>query len=498
MASKQLNNKALEKFAELMIEKIQQVSDNWQKPWITNTVGKPRNAITNRPYRGFNDLMLYFESERKGYAMPAYLTYKQAMDVGAHVKKGEKSSSVVYWLRDYVEKDNPKKKINADEYVKLSDAEKENYKQRLVLKDFAVFNVAQTSIPEEKPELYEKIKSRYSFVKLNDENGMVKSPPLDDMLENQLWLCAIECKQSNRAFYRPSEDLITVPLKAQFKDGESFYSTMLHEMAHSTGAESRLNRTKGLVFGDDKYAKEELVAELTAAVTAATLNISTSIKEENAQYLKSWLESLKTEPNFILTLLTDVNKASNMIVDVVSPEVEQAQSESVQFKPSSEKTEEINVFGLEKGKIYTFGGDNKQIQFTGAMAGGYLHFKYVDSGKTFQLLTNGKPPKGIKPFPTEDSDIHMEHENAGERKQLFAFNEIPKEDLKQIGVKMTDLSEVDKMKLLSGKETKAISVVTKGEKQKATLQLLRAEDNTVSLAIKVEQEAQKLKKGIRR
>jgi hypothetical protein len=106
-------------------------------------------------------------------------------------------------------------------------------------------------------------------------------------------------------------------LKGQFKDGESFYSTLLHEMAHSTGTESRLNRDLMNTFQSAGYAKEELVAELTAAVTCQSLGIVSSLRAENAQYLKSWLRSLNEEPKFILSVLTNVSKAMNMIHGVV-------------------------------------------------------------------------------------------------------------------------------------------------------------------------------------
>jgi antirestriction protein ArdC len=489
MASKQLNNKALDKFAELMIEKIQQVSEDWKRPWITNPVGRPRNAITNRPYSGFNDLALYFETERRGYPMPAYLTYMQASEAGGHVKKGSTGFPVIYWLRDYVNKADSSIHIKADEYAKLSAPEKENYKQRYLLKEFTVFNVEQTTIPEEKPELYEKIKSRFGTVKLNDENGMMKSPALDDMLQNDSWFCRIEVKQSNKAFYRPLDDSITVPLKAQFVDGEKFYGTLLHEMAHSTGAASRLNREKGYIFGDEKYAKEELVAELTAALTASSLSLSTGIKEENAMYLKNWLGALKTEPNFILSLLSDVNKASNMILDKVDIQ----EDVSVDLKPKIDKPDEVSVFGLEKDNLYRFDADNKAVMFTGVQAGGVLNFKYMDSGKTFQLLTNGKPPKHIKPY--QDYDIDIMPVTQTTKKQLFELSEIPAGELKKAGVKFSGLSEVDKQRLMKGRETKAMNIVIEGGKSAGTLSLLRNPDNSVSLLIKPVQE--KVSKGIR-
>lgn len=106
---------------------------------------------------------------------------------------------------------------------------------------------------------------------------------------------------------------IVIPKKGQFNSGENFYSTLLHEMAHSTGEPAYLNREKGRIFGDEKYAREELVAELTAATTGQAMGISTHIREENAMYLKNWLGALKEDPKFIYSILSDVGKASCMI-----------------------------------------------------------------------------------------------------------------------------------------------------------------------------------------
>jgi antirestriction protein ArdC len=315
------NSKALDAFAELMIEKMQTVSKEWEKPWIAHAQGQPMNAITGRPYNGLNDLMLFFHTEKHGYKVPAYLTFKQATELGSYAKKGEKGFPIAYWGKYYYEKDNPEHHIKPEEYNKLSKEDKALYKERFVLQEYTVFNVQQTTIPEEKPDVWEKIQAKFDIPKLNDENGMFKSVGIDSMLKNESWLCPVHVQESNHAFYRPMTDDITVPLKTQFKDGESFYSTLLHEMGHSTGAESRLNREYGKFFGDAKYAKEELVAELTAALSSANLGISTSIREENAQYLKSWLEALQQEPKFILTVLSDVHRASEMINRVVEQEV---------------------------------------------------------------------------------------------------------------------------------------------------------------------------------
>jgi len=475
----QYKSKALEVFAGLVLDKIQQVNKDWKKPWITSPVGFPRNAITGRMYSGFNNLMLFFETERKGYSMPAFLTYKQTQDAGAYVLKGQRSFPVTYWHFYYAEKNNPSKTITREEFSKLSESDKTNYNKKFFLKDYAVFNIDQTSIRTDKPELYKKIKSKFNFIQLNDENGMIKLPILDEMLANKSWLCDINVKESNRAFYSVTDDYITVPLKSQFEDGEKFYSTLLHEMTHSTGAESRLDRKFGF-FATPEYGKEELIAEFTAALTAATLNMSTTIQEHNAQYLKGWLETIKEQPSFILTLLSDVNKAYNLISDTIgideNIEAKVIQSHKEDFAPVEFVQPELNTYSLEKGNTYLLG--DRQVIFTGVAAGGIFNFKYPDSGKTVQLISEGKPPKGIRPF-NDDTDLKVKPEK--NLQSNFTLDDIPKNELKALGIKFSELSAQDKQNLIKGKETKELSIKHNGVNVDAKLSLKRNEDNTVSL-----------------
>jgi len=518
MATKQ--SKALEKFAELMIEKINQVSDDWKKPWIVKPGGQPQNAITGRPYHGLNDLMLFFNTEKYGYKVPAYLTFQQTNEVGSRIKKDEKAFPIAYWGKYYYEVDNPTNHIKPDEYRKLSESEKKNWKEKFFLQEYKVFNVEQTTIPQDKPELWEKIQQKFEMLKLKDENGMFKSAAMDEMLANHAWLCPINVKESNRAFYRPQPDDITVPLKAQFKDGESFYATMLHEMAHSTGHEDRLKRDMSGFFGNEKYAKEELVAELTAALSASSLGISTSIREENAQYLKSWLETLKEEPKFILTVLSDVHKASTMINGVVLKN-EIAQKEDVGFiAAQTDGAAKINVpeakditpedtkkiLELQPGQHYLYGkGQNAtEVEFISVTPGGVYTFKEVDSG--FKINLASADAISMMPVPAIASHGIMypkeekpQNDINNGSKALFAKDELPKDQLKAIGVKMSDISTSDLKKLLAGKETKDLPMKhpETGEKAAGKLSLMRDQKTgAVSVSVKFSNQ-QGAKKGIK-
>lgn len=310
--------KALKQFADLMIQKIKEVEYDWKKPWFSpeSGGGLPQN-IEGRVYNGINLFMLYLLSEEKGYSTPLYMTFMQAKEAGASIMRGEKSFPVVYW--NFSVRDKNGNKISIDDYRDLSDDEKKEYKVTPYMKTYNVFNVSQTNYPEVQPEKWEKLKEQFKSPSLKDEKGMFTMPLLDALIRERQWVCPIYPRESDSAYYRRGEGChIIVPLKGQFDTGESFYSTLLHEMAHSTGEEGLLGREKGEVFGDRKYAKEELVAELTSATCGKSLGLSTCIREENAMYLKSWLSALSGDPKFIYTILSDVAKASAMIQEKVN------------------------------------------------------------------------------------------------------------------------------------------------------------------------------------
>ena len=182
---------------------------------------------------------------------------------------------------------------------------------------YSVFNVDQTNMKEARPELYARIEKESQLVKPELNGEGFSFPAVDKMIEDNGWVCPIQLQHQDRAYYSISNDKIVLPEKAQFVDGELFYGTLFHEMTHSTGAESRLNRIKPSAFGSEEYAREELVAELGSALVAQRYGISKNVKDESAAYLKSWLDSLKESPDFIKITLLDVKRASAVIIEQV-------------------------------------------------------------------------------------------------------------------------------------------------------------------------------------
>lgn len=333
-------DKALDRFTELMIDKIKSIDHDWEKPWFTEgALVWPRN-LHGRRYNGGNALMLMLHAEKEGYRLPVWCTFNSIQrDLNpqqkgseereaVHVLKGEKSFPVFLTTFTVIDKDT-KEKIPWEDYKKLSNDERKQYNVYPKNQVFNVFNVAQTNLQQVRPELYAKLEEQ-CVVKLPEQKGEVFSfPVIDAMIENDAWVCPIRPEQQDRAYYSVSKDHIVVPTKEQFVDGESFYGTLLHEMTHSTGASSRLGRLKACTFGDDNYAREELVAELGSALICQQNGVQKHVKGDSAAYLKSWLKELEESPDFIRTVMSDVKKATAVInyrMQDVSQQLENGQT----------------------------------------------------------------------------------------------------------------------------------------------------------------------------
>ncbi len=195
-------------------------------------------------------------------------------------------------------------------------------------KAFPVYNSDQTTLAEVQPERVHNRMEMFMVPELRDMEGMYVHAALDRMIETQGWLCPIQAdKRVDGAFYSPAKDIVVLPMKEQFNIGDTpeeiyrggmeFYSTMLHEMSHSTMTPERLNREMGGRFGDPKSAKEELVAELTAAMISHSMGFDMKVTDNSAAYLDSWSGVLKQEPKFIVSVMADVNKASDLFLDQV-------------------------------------------------------------------------------------------------------------------------------------------------------------------------------------
>lgn len=320
----------LQKFAEMMYNIITKAkSKNWKQGWLGvkgTILGLPQN-ITGRTYSGGNSFFLMADTSEKGYNTPVYMTFKQAKDRNLHVNAGEKSVPIFKWGLSI--KDEKGKTVSEEDYNAMSKEERDKFSVRPYPKVYHVFNIDQTNLSEVNKKKYDAIVARFKAPdeEVKDSKGMYINDALDRMFKEKAWHCDIRYnKPSSRAFYVPSQDFIVLPMKEQFnigktaeevyRDGMEYYSTALHEMAHSTGHESRLNRQFG-AKRTEGYAHEELIAEMTAALVGSTMGFDKKILENNANYLKGWLENLKRNPESITTIMSDVGKASDMIIEKI-------------------------------------------------------------------------------------------------------------------------------------------------------------------------------------
>ena len=347
-------DKALERFTELMIEKIQTLQGDWKKPWFTPGATQPPQNLSGRHYNGGNSLMLMMQAEKMGYEIPVWATFDRITGLNfvkdkngnvfyardknnnklpqVSVNKGEKSFPVFLTTFTVVNPET-KERIPYDDYRLLLKEDQAKYKVYPKLQVYNVFNIAaQTNLELTRPELYEKLKAQAAG-QMQQQGDLKSHPAIDLMIDENLFFCPINQVKGDKAYYSPANDHIVVPKREQFVDGEAFATNTLHECAHATGADSRLDRhLGGHPFGSPEYAREELVAELSAAVISSQYGLSKHIKSDSAQYLKSWLGSLQQGPEFLKTVLGDVRRSSGMITQrLESIQEEMAKGEEADY-----------------------------------------------------------------------------------------------------------------------------------------------------------------------
>ena len=354
--------KALDLFSEMMISKIESLrsKDGWKKPWFTEGALQWPKNLNGREYNGMNAMMLLLHCEKEGYKIPRFCTFDRIQQFNkpgsrdkeakprVSVLKGEHSFPVMLTTFTVVHKET-KERIKWEDYKLLSQEQREKYNVYPKLQTYHVFNVAQTNLKEVRPELWEKLEQEYSMPKVDRSEAF---EPVDRMITDNRWICPIKPMYGDSAYYSISKNEIVVPEKGQFKDGESFYSNLFHEMGHSTGAENQLDRLKPTTFGSAEYAREELVAELTAALTAQRYGMSKHLKDDTAAYLKAWLDSLKESPQYIKTVLLDVKKASSMLtqrIDQIALEIEEEKKAEQTENIGNEEKETENK---NAGQVY--------------------------------------------------------------------------------------------------------------------------------------------------
>ena len=280
-----MENKVYQQVTDRIISELEKGAAPWIKPWTTFAGNEDQNIVSKKAYQGINRLILGMS----GYSMPYWASFKQWQELGATVKKGEKGTMIVFY--------SPIKKDTVN-------PENGNVEQSMYhcLKSYYVFNAAQVEgIDFEQPAAPEK-----------------PFNPVPDLEDRMIKTGANIKHGSNSAFYRPSEDSIHLPNKTDFKTESDYYATALHELIHWSGAQSRLDRTKGKRFADAAYSFEELVAELGAAFLCQDYKIAGDLR--HADYIGSWLKCLKADNKAIFNAAALAQKAANYIneLDAIS------------------------------------------------------------------------------------------------------------------------------------------------------------------------------------
>ena len=293
-------NKLRESMAEAFLAALQEDKLPWHSMW---TSMRPKNAITDKKYKGINSFWLSFVAELKGYDDNRWCTFKQAESKGWHVKKGEKASSIEYWrLYDKLQK----KYIEWPEARQIVSDDPEREKDIiLTCRTYCVFNAKQIEgIPEPVHE---------NNVDIED----IRSKR--DVLLNNMDLKFRE--SGSEAYYQPLLDRITMPPERTFLDTYGYMSTFLHEAGHATGHKKRLDRDLTGSFGSVSYAKEELRAEIASAFTAQALSLSSdgtvpSDRLDNHKaYIQSWIEVIQDKPNELFAAIKDAEGISDYLLE---------------------------------------------------------------------------------------------------------------------------------------------------------------------------------------
>ena len=267
---------------EQILKQLESGVAPWRKPWRTEP---PCNLVSGKEYRGINPFLL----ASQGYGSRYWLTFNQANKLGGHIRKGEKSSIVAFW--------------HIGEEKTVRDADDNTRKEKpFLLRYYRVFNIEQTEGIANKLGLGNATPRLPSIERCEAiVNGMPNAPAV---------------QQDPRAWYRPSTDTVGMPSRSLFSSAEEYYSTIFHELTHSTGHASRVGR-EGIeniaAFGSESYSKEELIAEMGAAMLCGVTGISPATISNSAAYLQGWIKRLRGDSKLVVSAASQAQKAADYI-----------------------------------------------------------------------------------------------------------------------------------------------------------------------------------------
>lgn len=297
-----MKNDVYQIVTDKMIEALEKGVCPWQKPWRTSSSDiLPSNYVSRKPYQGLNVFMLLCS----GFSCPYFVTFKQAKELGGSVKKGEKGSMVVYW--NFL----PKKDASGNVVMDGS-------KPKMIpfLRYYTVFNLEQTEgIKWDKPKAAEGLEFKPLEACEKIVASMVNPPTITH--------------SKGAAYYAPSLDKVNMPHRETFNSVSHYYSTLFHELTHSTGHSSRLNR-EGITslegFGSESYSREELIAEMGAAFLCGHAGILNETADNSAAYLAGWIKKLREDSKLLIKAASQAQKAANLIMGFTPEEPKVSES----------------------------------------------------------------------------------------------------------------------------------------------------------------------------
>lgn len=350
-----------QKIADKVLEQIENNNLEWAAGWH-KLRHAPFNAKTEKRYNGTNLLILHFESVKKGYKDPRWLTFNQAKDLGAQVKAGEKATTIFHW-NEYDKK--TKKAPDWEELRKLPKEELEKYVQDNIsysVSYHSVFNAEQCNGLE-----------KYVVPTLSAEELAKQNEKIEQVIAASE--APVLYDGENRAFYSLSEDKIHLPKIENFKTKNDYYATALHEIAHSTGHESRLNRNlKGGMFGDENYAIEELRAEFASLFMQYELDLNFDAKhfENHSAYIQGWSKAIKEDKNVLFAAIKDAGKIATYVRENYAEQENTKKNEGEVMAEEQTKTDEERLEKILKER-----NQNEDKSF--AKDTGYFGFESLDA-----------------------------------------------------------------------------------------------------------------------
>ena len=279
---------------EKIINLLEQGVVPWRRPWTST--GLPRNLVSKKPYRGIN----YFLFTALKYVSPFWLTYRQATELGGHVRKGEESTIVIFWKVEDLKQ--------SGEDLDTEDSNEKN-RRRFLLRYYRVFNLEQCELPQAVLDKLPKIET-HEHDPIEAAERIIAGMPNPPEIQYA----------GSKAFYSSVTDRITLPPRELFISAEEQIATTYHEVSHATGHPKRLNRksiTEAAPFGSPTYSFEEMIAEMSAAYLCAEAGISPAVLENQAAYIAGWLKKLRDDRKLLVHAAAQAQQAADYVMGKV-------------------------------------------------------------------------------------------------------------------------------------------------------------------------------------